>query len=134
MKNIIYTTTTSSMWNTTSPPYTLQMSILYHPILSTTGLPQDAMRMLNHTAHVLIPPRLAALLEATPQLVADASTAFHYRDVDAMMAFAQHRVFGMPSNAQDLVMASVRFNRVQYAQLAMQRFEAPKVCDECWHC
>lgn len=83
--------------------------------------------MLNHTAHALLPVRLAALLQADPQLVAAITGAFYYRDVDAMAAFARHAALGVPASVDDMVTVAVRCNRVHYAQLAMQRFEPPKV-------
>lgn len=83
--------------------------------------------MLNHTAHVLLPVRLAAMLNVNPQIIAAITSAFYHRDVDAMAAFARHAALGVPTSVDDMVTVAVRFNKAHYAQLAMQRFEPPKV-------
>lgn len=85
------------------------------------GFPGRAQELM-HRAHALIPARLAHVLEKDPLLVAAAVEAFYYRDpYDARSA---SRMIYFPP--QNMVLASVRFSKCLYAQVALQTFSAPK--------
>ena len=53
------------------------------------GFPAAAAEALHH-AHAVVPHKVAAVLQAQPQLVAPAVEAFFYRDADDMKVCAPH--------------------------------------------
>ncbi|GAB4813948.1 hypothetical protein N2152v2_000994 [Parachlorella kessleri] len=81
------------------------------------GLPERAQREL-HRLRVIVPARVAGLLQREPDLLAPAVEAFHYRDMDAMKVAARMALFP----PEDLVPLQATFTRVLYAQLALQEF------------
>ncbi|GLC37418.1 hypothetical protein PLESTB_001589500 [Pleodorina starrii] len=85
--------------------------------------PARARREQQHTARCLLPVPLAAALRSEPQLVAELVEAFYHRDAEDMRAAARMRV--LPASLER-VPALVRMTRVHYAQLAQQRFSAPR--------
>ncbi|MEW5316553.1 MAG: hypothetical protein WDW38_007920 [Sanguina aurantia] len=80
-------------------------------------------RASMHRARVLLPASLARVLQEEPQLVAAAVEAFSSRDAEGMKAASRMTHFPM---THDTAPALVTFSRCLYAQLAQQRFSAPK--------
>lgn len=86
------------------------------------GYPQRAAEQV-HVARAVVPPAVAHLLHAEPQLVAAAVEAFYYRDLDDARAAARMAAF--PPGGS-LVPARVAFSRCLYAQAALQEFAVPR--------
>ncbi|KXZ46865.1 hypothetical protein GPECTOR_40g599 [Gonium pectorale] len=87
------------------------------------GYPGRARREQQHVARCLLPGPLAAALRAEPQLVAELVEAFYNRDAEDMRAASRMRLLP-PSLERSPVL--VRMTRCHYAQLAQQRFAAPR--------
>ncbi|GAB2226196.1 hypothetical protein Drorol1_Dr00021997 [Drosera rotundifolia] len=71
---------------------------------------------------VRVPVTVARVLKEEPAMVALAVEGFYDRDVDMMRYAARMERFGV----LEMVVVGVRMSRVMYAQLMMQRFQAPK--------
>ncbi|KAG2495277.1 hypothetical protein HYH03_006550 [Edaphochlamys debaryana] len=87
------------------------------------GYPARARAQQQHAARCLLPAALAAALRAEPQLVAELVEAFYYRDADDMRRASRMRC--LPPSLERRP-ALVRMGRCHYAQLAQQRFAAPR--------
>ncbi|GLI59539.1 hypothetical protein VaNZ11_001433, partial [Volvox africanus] len=87
------------------------------------GYPDRARSEQQHVARCLLPVPLAAALTAKPQLVSELVEAFYLRDADDMR-IASRMCFLSPSLERTSTL--VRMTRCHYAQLAAQRFSAPR--------
>ncbi|GIL58795.1 hypothetical protein Vafri_13788 [Volvox africanus] len=87
------------------------------------GYPDRARSEQQHVARCLLPVPLAAALTAEPQLVSELVEAFYLRDADDMR-IAARMCFLPPSLERTPTL--VRMTRCHYAQLAAQRFSAPR--------
>ncbi|GIL77140.1 hypothetical protein Vretimale_3179 [Volvox reticuliferus] len=87
------------------------------------GYPDRARREQQHVARCLLPVPLAAALRTEPQVVSELVEAFYLRDADDMRIAA--RMCFLPPSLER-VPTLVRMTRCHYAQLAAQRFSAPR--------
>lgn len=79
-----------------------------------------------HSALVTIPRKIAFLLHQKPAYISAAVEAFYLRDPIALRPLRSKDTERLMFKPEDLVMVSVRFTRVGYAQLKSQDFPAPK--------
>ncbi|EFJ45520.1 MADS box transcription factor, partial [Volvox carteri f. nagariensis] len=87
------------------------------------GYPARARREQQQVARCLLPGPVAAALQAEPQLVSQLVEAFYLRDADDMRAAARMRFLPAALERSPVL---VRMTRCHYAQLAAQRFSAPR--------
>lgn len=79
-----------------------------------------------HTAKVILPRKLAHVLRATPSSISPAVEAFHLRDPIAMRPLQAKSGSSLSFLPGDMVIMSVKFAKVGFAQLKSQEFVPPK--------
>lgn len=84
--------------------------------------PQRAREQSTHRIRVRVPPDVAIVLDALPQLVAPAVALFYAREPSDIASSSRLQHF----RALPLVDVRVRFSRCLYAQMARQRFFVPR--------
>lgn len=90
-----------------------------------TSYPQQINNSL-HYACVTLPRKLAYILHNSPTSIAQAVEAFYLRDPVALKAL-QKESLARILTPDDLVVTSIRFTRVLYAQLKSQHFSPPEI-------
>lgn len=77
----------------------------------------------SHRARALIPASIAHILHRNPQTIAACVDAFFNRDPFDVAKLSRRQIQFKP---EALVLASVRFNKCLYAQIALQQLHPPK--------
>lgn len=85
-----------------------------------SGYPERA-RANTQRVVVAVPIRVAQVLKHEPCLISLAVEGFYDRDLDSMKDASRMEVF----LGREMVRVSVAMSRVMYAQLVLQRFQAP---------
>lgn len=75
-----------------------------------------------HRSRVYVPAKVAALLDAEPNLITAAVTAYCQRDVIDQRVYRKNEQF--PPN--DIVLRSVTFTKFSYAMISCEKFSLEK--------
>ncbi|KAK7307264.1 hypothetical protein VNO77_40169 [Canavalia gladiata] len=86
----------------------------------------DKARLNMHKVRVRVPVSVAQVLKHEPCFISLAVEGFYDRDIDTMKFAARMERFLERGKEEELVRVSVKMSRAMYAQLAQQRFQAPK--------
>ena len=87
----------------------------------------DAMSDNLHNALICIPRKLAYVIHKNPSSVSPAIEAFYLRDPISLRHLQKEKASELYFPPEDLVIISVRFTKVGYAQIKSQEFSPPAV-------